>query len=208
MNYWRVFVERFFSPRGSLVQQLWSPSEDTKQYEIATPALPRYYHTIYHSGVKTVQLVLGNAKEKELENGSVVESLHSSFIYWFENGWQVSFLATTDIDSTDPDLQLVSSGRLRAQFDQNSKIDTLEFATQKHEEFIPRQHIQTLLQSQNSPDQKSSPKQNKSVSKQRAAQRQQPQPPIVLPESQVNDFGVTDELMRFLEVNSTFLPAY
>jgi hypothetical protein len=98
MNYWRVFVDRFFSPRGVLMQQLWSPSEGTKQYEIATPALPRYYHTMYHSGVKTVQLVLGNAREKDIpESGSVVESLHSNFIYWFENGWQVSLPATMGI---------------------------------------------------------------------------------------------------------------
>src|SRR4051794_7016805 len=102
MNYWRLFVERFFSNRGVLIQQLWSPSEDTKQFEIATPALPRYYHTIYHSGVKTVQLLLGNAKEKELpDNGWVVESLHSSFVYWFENGWQVGFLTPMGMDPTD-----------------------------------------------------------------------------------------------------------
>jgi hypothetical protein len=207
MSHWRVFVDRFFSKGGVLIQQLWSPSEDSKQYEIATPALPRYYHTIYHSGVKTVQLLLGNTKEKELpDNGSVVESLHSSFVYWFENGWQVGFIALTDILFTDPYAQLVSSGHLRAQFDQNSKIDLLEFVTHKHEEFIPRQDIQRLLLSQNSPDQKSSPKQNKSMTKQRAAQRQQHQPPITMPDSQVNEYGVTNELMRFLEVCSLLPP--
>ncbi|KAI9824579.1 MAG: hypothetical protein M1832_001668 [Thelocarpon impressellum] len=187
--YWQRFVDKFFSHAGVSRQQLWHSSDhSSKQYEISTPALPRYYCTHFESGVRNIQMILENAREKELPNNCHhVESPKASFIYWFENGTQV-----------------ISSGTLRAQFDQNSKIDVLEFVTQDHKEFLPRNQMKALVSPHNSPDQKmSSPKQTKTLGKQKAQQRALPPPPIVLPESQVNDYGVTDAVTKFLELAET-----
>jgi len=92
LNYWQNFVDRFFSPSGVLRQQVWnSDTASTKQFEISTPALPRYYWTHFTSGVQNMQMTLENAREKDLPNGGhFVESAKSCFIYWFVNGCQVS----------------------------------------------------------------------------------------------------------------------
>ncbi len=88
------------------------------------------------------------------------------------------------------------TGQLRAQFDQDSKIDLLDFATQNHSEYLPLTRIKTLLSPYSSPETQS-PKQNKS-SKQKQAR---PQPSINIPKSRVNSFGVTDAVQTFLEVS-------
>ena len=147
-----------------------------------------------------MQMILENAREKDLPNGGhFVDSAKSCFIYWFVNGCQVS---------SHPDItlaflicyQLVTSGSLRAQFDQNGKIDVLDLVTTEHNEYIPRTQLQVSI---DFPDPKQSPKASKTVGKQRSQQRQQPLPQqhqIPLPVSIVNSYGVTDAVMRFLEV--------
>jgi hypothetical protein len=65
-----------------------------KQYEITYPALPRYFHTHFESGVKNMQMIMERGSERELpNNGHYIESQKSSFVYWFDNGSQVSFLS-------------------------------------------------------------------------------------------------------------------
>jgi hypothetical protein len=92
LAYWHRFVDQFFSQAGVLRQQLLCPQDQSsKQYEISTPALPRYYCTHFESGVRKIQMILENAREKELPNSChYVESQKASFIYWFGNGHQVS----------------------------------------------------------------------------------------------------------------------
>lgn len=97
--------------------------------------------------------------------------------------------------------QLVTSGSLRAQFDQNGKIDVLDLVTNEHNEYIPRAQ---LLAPVESPDPKQSPKLSKTVGKRSQQKQQQSQPPhIPLPVSIVNSYGVTEGVMRFLEVHPT-----
>jgi hypothetical protein len=92
LNYWLSFVDRFFSPRGVLRHSLWIVDENSnKQYEITFPALARYFHTHFESGIKNMQMIMEKGTEKELpNNGHYIESAKSSFIYWFDNGSQVS----------------------------------------------------------------------------------------------------------------------
>jgi hypothetical protein len=92
LNYWLVFVDRFFSPKGVLRHTVWQ-SEDTsgKQFEITFPALARYFHTHFESGIKNMQMIMEKGSEKELpNNGHYIESQKASFVYWFDNGSQVS----------------------------------------------------------------------------------------------------------------------
>ncbi len=91
MILWQEFVARFFSASGVLRQQFWcSTDQSTKQYEISTSALARYYWTHFTSGVQNIRMVLEDATEKDLPYGEhvVVES-KSCFIYSFANGHQV-----------------------------------------------------------------------------------------------------------------------
>ena len=95
LNYWLQFVDRFFSPKGVLRHSVWVAGENTgKQYEITFPALARYFHTHFESGVTSMQMVMEKGIEKELpNNGHYIESQKSSFVYWFDTGSQVCFLA-------------------------------------------------------------------------------------------------------------------
>lgn len=90
--YWLNFVDRFFSPRGVLRHSVWIVDEHSnKQYEITFPALARYFHTHFESGIKNMQMIMERGSEKELpNNGHYIESQKSSFVYWFDNGSQVS----------------------------------------------------------------------------------------------------------------------
>ena len=93
LNYWLNFRDRFFSPKGVLRHSVWVVDDSSnKQYEIAFPALARYFHTHFESGIKNMQMVMEKGTEKELpNNGHYIESQKSSFVYWFDNGSQVSF---------------------------------------------------------------------------------------------------------------------
>lgn len=129
------------------------------------------------------------SREVELPNGGhSVTSEKTSFIYWLANGHQ-----------------LMTTGGLRVQFDQFGKIDVLEILTTSHEEFISR--AQLLRDATQSPEIKHSPNQSKASGKKAAQQRQkqaqamQEQVPVAaVPNSTINDQGVTPSVQQFLEV--------
>ncbi len=92
LDYWVNFVKRFFSPKGVLRHSVWIVDENSnKQYEVTFPALARYFHTHFESGIRNMQLITERASEKALPNdGHYIESQKSNFVYWFDNGCQVS----------------------------------------------------------------------------------------------------------------------
>ena len=93
LAYWNEFVRAFFSGRG--VFRHWvhineEKEKTDKQYEIAFPALARYFHTYFENGVKTMQFVMDKGTtERPMPNGFSIENSRSSFVYWFENGLHV-----------------------------------------------------------------------------------------------------------------------
>ncbi|KAI9049797.1 hypothetical protein LZ554_005948 [Drepanopeziza brunnea f. sp. 'monogermtubi'] len=195
LNYWLDFVNQFFSPKGVLRHSVWLVDENSnKQYEITFPALARYFHTHFESGIKTMQMVMERGFERELHNGHYISCEKSSFVYWFDNG-----------------SQLVANGTLKAHFDADQKIELLEFVTNSHEEYIPRTQIlnaarplhewQKEWHKVNSPpDGKQSPEMNK---KKQKAMKSPPQPPpeIDLPLSKVKpSMGITPAVFRYLEL--------
>ena len=93
LSYWLTFVDRFFSPKGVLRHSVFTTDDNSnKQYEITFPALARYFHTHFESGIKNMQMIMEKGVEKELPNGGhYIESQKSSFVYWFDNGAHVSF---------------------------------------------------------------------------------------------------------------------
>ncbi|KAJ5093713.1 Transcriptional activator ptaB [Penicillium angulare] len=178
LSYWSTFVDRFFSPAGVLRQGVFNNLTGAKQFEILTPALARYYLTQFKSGIRHIQMIVEAAREQESSSGHVVESPRTSFIYWFSN-----------------DTQVFTHGNLRAHFDLNNKIEMLNITVTSHNEYIPRQ----LLQSLEPQEQKQSPKVAKSAAKRAQKQGQS----ISLPESMVNANGIPTAVTQFLEVAET-----
>lgn len=181
--YWQSFVDKFYSPAGVLRQGVWNPQTGSKQFEIATPALARYYLTQFTSGIRHIQMVVENARERDSPNGGhIVESGKTSFIYWFVN-----------------DTQIFTNGTLRAHFDMNNKIEMLDIDVLNYTEYLPRSQLQAL----EALDQKQSPKVSKNMGKRAQQKQAQLQPAFTLPESMVTTNGVPTAVMSFLEVAET-----
>ncbi|KAH6605005.1 hypothetical protein Trco_006712 [Trichoderma cornu-damae] len=201
LTYWNRFVAQFFSsPNGVFRHSLHaSESEDAtdKQYEIAYPAIARYFHTHFSSGVKSIQLILeGGSTDRPLPGECFcIENPRASFVYWFETG-----------------SHLVAMGTLRAQFDAEQKIELFEFLTTSQEEYVSRKRVIEAAKpahewikewrSVNTIDGKQSPEMSKK-GKARLLRSPQKEPPGVLvdlPDSAVNSKGVTLAVHQFLEV--------
>ncbi|KAJ6182208.1 hypothetical protein N7485_000850 [Penicillium canescens] len=179
LSYWQAFVERFYSPGGVLRQGVWNNTAGSKQFEIATPALARYYLTQFTSGITQIQMCVEAARERESGNGGhIVESGKTSFVYWFKN-----------------ECQLFANGTLRAYFDVNNRLEMLDINVLNHNEFIPR----SLLLAMEADSQKQSPK----VPKNAKRAQQKPTPSLSLPDSMVTANGVPTPVMGFLEVAET-----
>jgi hypothetical protein len=98
LEYWNSFVKQFFSQKGVLKHSfLIRDGEDQahqKHYEIAYPAIARYFHTHFDSGVKSMQLVMDKGTtDRTLPNEChMVMNDKASLVYWFEGGSHVSRL--------------------------------------------------------------------------------------------------------------------
>ncbi|RFU79868.1 hypothetical protein TARUN_2357 [Trichoderma arundinaceum] len=201
LTYWNRFVAQFFSsPNGVFRHSLHvSESEDAtdKQYEIAYPAIARYFHTHFSSGVKSIQLILDSGSSDRPLPGDCycIENPRASFVYWFETG-----------------SHLVATGTLRAQFDAEQKIELFEFLTTRQEEYVSRKRVIEAAKpahewikewrSVNTMDGKQSPEMSKK-GKARQLKSPQKEPPGVLvdlPDSAVNSKGVTEAVHQFLEI--------
>lgn len=95
MNWWKKFCGDYYSPTGLLRQQLVNTEKnETKQFEVPTALLPRYYCTLFESGVQHVEVILQQMTEVQARpNAVIVDCKKCSFIYWFENGVHVSYLS-------------------------------------------------------------------------------------------------------------------
>lgn len=201
LSYWNAFVGRFFSTSAIFRHTLHASAdgEETgpRQYDIGFPAIARYFHTHFGSGVKSMQLTLGQGTVDRPTpgDGYSIENPKASLIYWFETG-----------------SHLVSSGTLRIQFDNEQKMELFEFLANSHEEFIARKQVIDAAKPAhvwmkewhkvNSTDTKQSPEMSK---KGKGKQLKSPQrePPEVLndlPDSAVNRQGVTEAVYQFLEI--------
>ena len=93
MSYWHEVVHRFFNPRAVFRQSIRNEGDEAeKQYEILFPALARYFHTHFESGIKSMQLVLDKGTADRSLHGDyhAIENGKANLIYWFEGGSHVS----------------------------------------------------------------------------------------------------------------------
>lgn len=95
-------MSRFFSVNGVFRHTLHiSDADETtdKQYEITFPAIARYFHTNFASGVKNMQLVMNKGTTDRPLPGDChfIENTQASLVYWFETGSHVSHCPSFDI---------------------------------------------------------------------------------------------------------------
>ncbi|GKT57509.1 topoisomerase II-associated protein PAT1 [Colletotrichum tofieldiae] len=201
LSYWNSFVNQFFSTKGVFRHSVHiTDVEDQadKQYEITYPALPRYFHTHFDSGVKNMQLIMekGTTDRPLPGDGHWIENTKSSLVYWFESG-----------------SHLVATGTVRAHFDAEQKIELFEFLTSNHEEYISRKAAIEAAKpvhnwvkewhKVNSQDSKASPEMSKKGKARPMKSPQNPPPEALvdLPESAVKrGMGVTEAVFQFLEI--------
>ncbi|RYP22845.1 hypothetical protein DL765_001441 [Monosporascus sp. GIB2] len=201
--YWQDFVSRFFSRSGVFrLNLLIYPNNETnieeqgnsKQYEIAQPALARYFYTHFTSGMRNMQLTFEKGTvDKSLPTGHFIENPKASLIYWYDNS------------------HVVAKGSLRAQFDHEQKIELLEFHTESHDEYVSRKMVieRALPAHQwvkdwnkvNSQDSKLSPEISKKGKTKMMKSPPHPPPDLDLPDSAVkNKMGITEAVFQFLEI--------
>lgn len=199
LSYWNAFVTLFFSQVGIFRHSLHITDNEEashKQYDIAFPAIARYFHTHFGSGVKSMQLVLDKSViDRPLPNDGIsIENPTATFVYWFDSG-----------------SHLIATGSLRAQFDADQKLEVFEFITTGQEEYISRKQVIEIAKPAhnwikewnkvNSTENKSPELSKKGKGKQ--LKSPQSQPPEVLnglPDAAVNSKGVTEAVDQFLEV--------
>ncbi|KAI5786701.1 LIM-domain binding protein-domain-containing protein [Pyronema domesticum] len=142
MNHWRKFVGEFYSPIGVMRQGLiHKQNNEMKQFEITTNLLARYYFTLFESGIRMVQMLIEQPREKPTVNqGTIVDCPKTSFIYWFEN-----------------DCHVVAQGQLRVHLNQHQQIDMLDFTTHNHTEYVTRDSMKNMFERTEANHIKSSP---------------------------------------------------
>jgi hypothetical protein len=100
LTYWNQFVAIFFSQRGVFrfgVKDNGKDEED-KQYEITYPAMARFFHTHFDSGVRTMHFILEKGTmDRSLPNDChSIENPKAKFMYCFEDGSHVSLSSGLD----------------------------------------------------------------------------------------------------------------
>ncbi|KAL1876856.1 hypothetical protein VTK73DRAFT_9086 [Phialemonium thermophilum] len=199
LSYWDEFVQRFFSPRAIFrygIHVIDGDEQSERQFDITYPALARYFHTHFDSGVKNIQLIMEKGtRDRPLPNDyHFIENTKTSLVYWFENG-----------------SHLVATGTLRAQFDSEQKFELFEFLTTSREEYISRRLVIQAAKpahdwvkewkNLNSTDGKQSPEMSKKGKARQMKSPQNPPPDLDLPQSAINEkVGITKAVHQFLEM--------
>lgn len=203
VHYWQSFVDRFFSAKGvfrlSLQVAGSDPSNEEqgldKQYEIVQPALARYFHTHFQSGIRQIQLTFAKGtSDRQLSNNChFLENPQASLIYWFENS------------------HVVATGHLKALFDTEQKLDILEFNTHGHEEYVSRKMVINAARPThmwakewkkiNGQDANTSPEMSKKGKAKSMKSPPNPPPDFTIPYSAVKgNMGITEPVFQFLEI--------
>ncbi|KAK9326179.1 LIM-domain binding protein-domain-containing protein [Lipomyces orientalis] len=170
LDYWRKFVTDFYTDLGGLKYTVVNAVDKVpKHYDVPNAALPRYYYTLFQDGVRRVQIVPENPREIVMgQDMHVIECGRASMIYWFSNGNHV-----------------ISHGSLRVFMNATMRIDSLEFQSHDHNEFVSRAMAVAAVSAAAAPG-GMSPSSNAATT--------------AVSRSQINGYGITDSLTRFLQI--------
>ncbi|GJJ71811.1 hypothetical protein EMPS_04168 [Entomortierella parvispora] len=176
LEVWQLFVNRFYSSEGRQKLSLVNPwTKEMKIFEISAPSLAKCYHTNSQSGVKNTKMALDTTVEQTSKNPLTLECAKTTFISDYINGTKV-----------------MTTGIIKVVFSPDYKFNDMEFAAVDFVEYIPRPAIDTqgsaVLESKVEMKKKNS-----------AKRTSQPKPAQPIPESVVNEFGVTSKAMKAFE---------
>ncbi|ORZ23865.1 LIM-domain binding protein-domain-containing protein [Lobosporangium transversale] len=179
IDFWQAFVAKFFGNAGKLRYKLVNPvTSESKVFELTAPSLPRFYLGTVESGIKQLQLILEQALGQTAPFPLIVECPRITLVSHHINGSKI-----------------FAKGTIKATFATDFKFDLLELTSLGFEEFISRPVDETLgsplLESKIEGKKKGNMKRALTTSK-KATQS--------IPESIVNEFGITHKAMRLLEV--------
>ncbi|KAF9135984.1 hypothetical protein BG015_003200 [Linnemannia schmuckeri] len=178
---WQAFVTKFYSNEGRQKYTLVNPTNnDSRTFEIPVTSLPKLYHTNYQSGVKEMKLTLDGVIEQPSKAPLIVECDKVSLLSDYTSGSKV-----------------MSVGSVRVMFATDYKIDLLEITISDFTELIPRPKDDAS----ESPviDPKTDSKKKTASKKASAAAAKGSN--YSVPESVVNEFGVTHKTMRTLGIS-------
>jgi hypothetical protein len=119
LEQWFQLVKNFFSERGVLRLVLTNSLGESKNFEIPTAILPRYFMTMIKD-LDTFELHMKNPQPKGFPDGTHMFEATTSCVYR---------LGSTVV---------LSSGNGRAVYSANHQLDLLELQTQQFDEYIQR----------------------------------------------------------------------
>lgn len=180
MEYWVSFVDQYYSPTGDLRFGLKDPEAGSKKFEIAFPAIPRYYATQFRSGVERIQIMFENTSQTQHPDLFHTVEGKATIIYWYNNG--CLYTAWTEV---------------KAIFNAYNLIELLEFNTQENREFLPRDSIINLNSEGNESAVETATIKTENLNTGQSI--------LKLPQSRVKQFGVPTDVMSFLETAETLL---
>ncbi|KAF2866191.1 LIM-domain binding protein-domain-containing protein [Massariosphaeria phaeospora] len=198
LDFWQVFVEKFFTESGSFIHILGtSEGDQTKLFDIIYSALPRYFCTQFNTEVENLQITLEGAQEKSMGGETKVACDRAKFIYTYRNQCQV-----------------ICYGKLTAYYAGSEKMEWLQFEMQGYQQYLQRAALVPLFQPQsptlinqtNSPRMSKTKQRQQQQQQQRLLQEQQQETYLQLsrlPEANVSEWGIPPELQAYLEIYET-----
>ncbi|ODV97462.1 hypothetical protein PACTADRAFT_49183 [Pachysolen tannophilus NRRL Y-2460] len=112
LSYWQKITSDYFTENG-LFRYSVRNNNDVRNFEFSVPLIPRFFNSIFKSGVTRFEFVPNNIRIQVLPNGAAyLESSRSSIKHWYSDDSYVTIYGT-----------------VRAMFNQELKIDWFDFQT-------------------------------------------------------------------------------
>ncbi|KAG0372594.1 hypothetical protein BGX24_012830 [Mortierella sp. AD032] len=182
-QYWERFVSMFYGTVGRMrLTLVHALTGDSKIFELMAPSLPRYYLGNAEAGVKGMQLILNTHTGPANTLPLIIEYPSISIVHHYTGGSRV-----------------FTKGSLKATFTHDLKFDLLEIVSQEFTEYIPR----PVDDPSSSPVPEVKPEgKKKGGSKKAVASAKKALP--VIPESAINEYGISHKTLRLLEISDNF----
>ncbi|KAF9577728.1 hypothetical protein BGW38_006873 [Lunasporangiospora selenospora] len=171
-----MVIAKFYTIHGRFRYKLTnSSSSESRTFELLATTLPKYYQVNMEAGIREMQLVLDRPLTTVTTNPLTVECPNISFISHYDNG---------------------TKGHLRATFSADWRFELLEVTSTEFSEYFQRpgedSTTSPLLDPKIEGKKKSSSKKSASTKKSLLQS---------IPESVVNEFGITARVNTHLEVS-------
>ncbi|KAF9121154.1 hypothetical protein BGW39_010795 [Mortierella sp. 14UC] len=185
IQFWQRFVAKFYGAAGRMrLTLVHTITGDSKIFELVAPSLPRYYLGNTEAGVKEMQLILDSPTGPTSALPLIIEYPSISIVYHYTSGSRVGSIVV---------------GSLKATFTHDLKFDLLEIVSQEFTEYVPR----PVDDPSSSPAPEAKPEGKKKGGSKKTAVFSKKAVPMI-PESAINEFGISPKTLRLLEVSDMF----